>query len=80
VAWSLLSVDHSTVARVDVARFRESQVAMLHWATIFVVVASVAAILGFGGIAGEGAGVARTLFFVFLAVAVMSVLLGRRAA
>jgi uncharacterized membrane protein YtjA (UPF0391 family) len=40
---------------------------MLGWALTFLILALVAAFLGFGGLAGFGAGVARILFFVFLA-------------
>lgn len=39
---------------------------MLRWAFIFLIVALAAAILGFGGVAGAAAGVAKILFFVFL--------------
>lgn len=49
---------------------------ILKWALIFFVVAIIAAVLGFGGIAGAMAGVAELLFYVFLAVAVVAFLLG----
>lgn len=49
---------------------------MLRWALIFFIVAIVAAIFGFGGIASATAGIAQVLFFVFLAVFVISLLLG----
>ena len=39
---------------------------MLSWAIIFFVVALIAAVLGFGGIATASAGIAQILFFVFL--------------
>ena len=39
---------------------------MLTWTLIFLVVALVAALLGFGGVASAAAGIARVLFFVFL--------------
>lgn len=52
---------------------------MLYWAAVFFVIALVAAVFGFGGIAVGAASVAKILFFVFLAVAVVSLLLGRRA-
>jgi uncharacterized membrane protein YtjA (UPF0391 family) len=39
---------------------------MLRWALIFLVVALVAAVFGFGGIAGTAAGIAKILFWVFL--------------
>ncbi|MBX3054756.1 MAG: DUF1328 domain-containing protein [Caldilineaceae bacterium] len=52
---------------------------MLRWAVIFLVVALVAAVLGFGGIAGAAAGIAKLLFWVFVVLFVGSLLLGRRA-
>jgi uncharacterized membrane protein YtjA (UPF0391 family) len=43
---------------------------------MFLVIALVAALLGFGGIAGAAVGVAKILFFVFLAVALLMFLFG----
>lgn len=39
---------------------------MLGWAIAFLVIALVAAALGFGGIAGAATGIAKILFFVFI--------------
>ena len=39
---------------------------MLKWALIFAVVALIAGGLGFGGVAGAAAGVAKILFFLFV--------------
>lgn len=39
---------------------------MLYWAVIFFVVAIVAAVFGFGGIASASVGIAQLLFFVFV--------------
>ena len=50
---------------------------MLGWAVTFLVIALIAAVLGFGGIAGTAVGIAKILFFVFLALAVLSFLFGR---
>jgi uncharacterized membrane protein YtjA (UPF0391 family) len=50
---------------------------MLHWAVVFLVVALLAAVFGFGGIAGTAAGIAKVLFFVFLVLFVVSLLMGR---
>jgi uncharacterized membrane protein YtjA (UPF0391 family) len=54
---------------------------MLRWALIFFVVALIAALFGFGGIAGVAAGMAKILFFGFLIlaaiVAVMALAGGR---
>jgi len=49
---------------------------MLRWAAIFLVIAIIAAIFGFGGIAGTAVGVAKTLFFIFIAICVVLFLLG----
>lgn len=39
---------------------------MLGWVITFLFVAIIAGILGFGGIASTSAGIAQTIFFVFL--------------
>ena len=41
---------------------------MLGWALTFLVVALIAAALGFGGIAGASAGIAQILFYIFIAL------------
>jgi uncharacterized membrane protein YtjA (UPF0391 family) len=51
---------------------------MLYWAAVFFVIALLAAIFGFGGIAASAAGVAKILFFVFLILALLSFIFGRR--
>ena len=45
---------------------------MLRLAVVFLVIALIAALLGFGGIAGQSMDFARILFFVFLVLAVLS--------
>jgi len=50
---------------------------MLHWTLMFLVLALIAAALGFGGIAGAAAGIAKILFFVFLIVWLLSLFVGR---
>jgi len=47
---------------------------MLRWALFFFVVALVAAVLGFTGIALVSAGVAKVLFFIFVILFVLSLL------
>jgi uncharacterized membrane protein YtjA (UPF0391 family) len=39
---------------------------MLRWAAIFFIIAIIAAIFGFGGIAEGAASVAKVLFFIFI--------------
>lgn len=40
---------------------------MLSWALVFFIVAIIAAVFGFGGIAAGAATIAQILFFIFLA-------------
>ena len=49
---------------------------MLGWALTFLVIAIIAAIFGFGGIAGTAAGIAQILFYIFLAIFIVSLLFG----
>lgn len=50
---------------------------MLGWSVIFLVVALVAAVLGFGVIAGTAATIAKILFIAFLVLFVISLVFGR---
>jgi uncharacterized membrane protein YtjA (UPF0391 family) len=52
-----------------------------HYAVVFFIIALIAAIFGFGGIAASAAGIAKILFVVFLIGALVSFLMsiGRRA-
>ena len=45
---------------------------MLHYAVVFLVIALIAAVFGFGGIAAGAAGIAQTLFVGFLIMAAVS--------
>ena len=45
---------------------------MLYWSVFFLVVALVAGLLGFGGLAAASAGVARAIFSVFLLLFIVS--------
>lgn len=49
---------------------------MLSWALIFFVIAIIAAVFGFGGIASASAGIAQILFFLFLVLFVVSLIMG----
>ena len=50
------------------------EVAMLRWAMGFLIVALIAAVLGYGGLAGTASGIASTLFWVFVALFILSLL------
>ncbi len=49
---------------------------MLYYALIFFVVALVAALFGFGGIAAGAVEIAKILFFIFLVLTVVSLVVG----
>jgi uncharacterized membrane protein YtjA (UPF0391 family) len=51
---------------------------MLYWAAVFLVIALVAALFGFGGIASASAGIAKILFVIFLILFVISLIFGWR--
>jgi uncharacterized membrane protein YtjA (UPF0391 family) len=58
-AWIILNVKHE-------------EVVMLRWALGFFIVALIAAVLGFSGIALAAAGIAKILFFIFLVLFLVS--------
>lgn len=49
---------------------------MLHYAVVFLVIALIAALFGFGGIAAGAVGIAKILFFVFVIMAIVTFVLG----
>lgn len=49
---------------------------MLGWAVTFLVVALIAAVLGFGGIAGTAIEIAKIIFFVAIILFVISAVIG----
>jgi uncharacterized membrane protein YtjA (UPF0391 family) len=56
------------------------EIDMLHYAIVFLVIALIAALFGFGGIAAGAVEIAKILFFVFVIMAVVAfvVSLGRK--
>lgn len=49
---------------------------MLGWAVTFLIVALIAAVLGFGGIAGTAIEIAKIIFFVAIILFVVSAVVG----
>jgi uncharacterized membrane protein YtjA (UPF0391 family) len=45
---------------------------MLNWAIVFFLIAVLAAVFGFGGVAVAAAGIAKILFFIFLVLFLVS--------
>jgi uncharacterized membrane protein YtjA (UPF0391 family) len=56
----------------------ERVIALFYWAVVFLIIAIVAAILGFGAIAGTAALIAKVLFIVFLIMLAFSLIFGWR--
>lgn len=52
---------------------------MLNWALTFLVIALIAAVLGFGVLAGTAMEIAKILFFVFIILFIVSLISGRRS-
>jgi uncharacterized membrane protein YtjA (UPF0391 family) len=57
----------------------QKEAIMFSWAVTFLIIALVAAVLGFSGIAGTAVNIAWILFVVGLIAAVIFLLLGRRS-
>jgi uncharacterized membrane protein YtjA (UPF0391 family) len=49
---------------------------MLRYAAIFFIIAIIAAVFGFGGIAAGAAEIAKVLFFIFLVIFLVTLLMG----
>ena len=49
---------------------------MLHWVLAFLIIALIAALFGFTGIAIGAAAIAKILFYIFLVLFVLSLLVG----
>ncbi|MBL0166288.1 MAG: DUF1328 domain-containing protein [Propionivibrio sp.] len=49
---------------------------MLHYAVVFLIIALVAALLGFTGIAASAVGIAKILFYIFILLFLASLIVG----
>jgi uncharacterized membrane protein YtjA (UPF0391 family) len=61
---------------MDQNRHIPTESKMLGWSLLFFIVAIVAAVFGFGGIAEASADIAQILFFIFLVLFVVSLIIG----
>ncbi|MFT9026736.1 MAG: DUF1328 domain-containing protein [Acetobacter indonesiensis] len=52
---------------------------MLRWVLVFLILALIASVFGFGGAASSFAGIAKILVFVFVVLLVISFFFGGRA-
>jgi uncharacterized membrane protein YtjA (UPF0391 family) len=51
---------------------------MLRWTIVLLIIALIAAVLGFGGLVGAAVGLAKIIFWVFLTLFAISLIIGRR--
>mgnify|MGYP003385195471 CR=1 FL=1 len=58
-------------------RTTSKDITMLHYAVVFFVIALIAALFGFGGIAAGAVGIAKVLFVVFLILAIGTFVFGQ---
>jgi uncharacterized membrane protein YtjA (UPF0391 family) len=63
-------------SRTNLFRNEIEETAMLGWAVTFVIVALIAAVLGFGGIAGVAVEAAKIVFFVAVLLFAIAALVG----
>jgi uncharacterized membrane protein YtjA (UPF0391 family) len=62
--------------RTDLSSNPLVEASMLRYAAIFFVIAIIAAIFGFGGIAAGAAEIAKVLFFIFIVIFLVTLLMG----
>ena len=53
---------------------------MFSWAITFFIIALVAALFGFGGVAGTSMGIAKIIFFAAVILMIVALITGRRTA
>jgi uncharacterized membrane protein YtjA (UPF0391 family) len=70
-------LDSRVIVFVPAIPHPATEVIMLGAAIGLLILALIAAVLGFGGIAGAAAGLAKIAFFVFLVLAVVGFFMGR---
>jgi uncharacterized membrane protein YtjA (UPF0391 family) len=66
-----------TVGAVEIKTIN-NKTNMLHYTVVFLIVALIAAVLGFGVVAGTAALIAKFCFVLFLVLFVVSLLTGRK--
>jgi uncharacterized membrane protein YtjA (UPF0391 family) len=76
VKWIFLQFLPFPACQPRALEFEQKGLQMLHYALVFFVVALIAAVFGFGGIAAGAAEIAKILFFIFLILFVVSLVTG----
>src|SRR5436853_104517 len=71
--------EHSRAPHVLICEIK-SEVVMLRWALVFLILGLIAGVLGFTAIAGASIAIAKFLFFLFVAIFLVLLILGLTAA
>ncbi len=71
-------IEFVVVILYSLALVIESERTMLSWMITFLLISLLAALLGFGALAGTAAFAAKICFFVFLVLFIVSAIMGRR--
>jgi uncharacterized membrane protein YtjA (UPF0391 family) len=66
----------SVSARRASARVKVAELFMLSWVVTFLIIALIAGILGFGGIAGVSIEIAKAIFFIAVVLFIISAVVG----
>lgn len=64
-----------TCSKDETVCHNKEEAHMLRWAVVFLIVAIIAAIFGFGNIAGTATEIAKILFYVFLVIFLVSIVM-----
>jgi uncharacterized membrane protein YtjA (UPF0391 family) len=73
---SRLSGQVARPAALDADRHQDEGLTMLGWVVTFLVIALIAGILGFGGIAGASVEIAKIIFFIAVVLFLVSAVIG----
>ena len=65
-----------TASRVARAVECKTEIVMLSWVVTFLIIALIAGILGFGGVAGASVEIAKTIFFIAVVLFIVSAVVG----
>lgn len=71
----LAGIDHA-IGRCGIPVIHKHPTTMISWIVTFLILALLAAVMGFGGLAGSAAGIAQVLFLVFIVMVIASATAG----
>jgi uncharacterized membrane protein YtjA (UPF0391 family) len=72
---AIISLKASAFVR-DARKTDEAELVMLSWVVTFLIIALIAGILGFGGIAGVSIEIAKAIFFIAVVLFIISAVVG----